>query len=64
MWLDYKDPHNQNIKITGYPTEKNPNLLARIMQTSSNDNDLILDCFAGSGTSLEIASKLKKIKFK
>jgi adenine-specific DNA-methyltransferase len=22
IWLDYKDAHNQNIKITGYPTEK------------------------------------------
>ncbi|WP_026079658.1 site-specific DNA-methyltransferase [Spirulina subsalsa] len=60
IWLDYKDPHNQNIKITGYPTEKNPDLLARIIQASSNDNDLILDCFAGSGTSLDIASKLNR----
>ena len=27
IWLDFKDAHNQNIKITGYPTEKNPDLL-------------------------------------
>jgi adenine-specific DNA-methyltransferase len=60
IWLDYKDAHNQNIKITGYPTEKNHNLLTRIIQTSSNENDLILDCFAGSGTSLEVASKLNR----
>lgn len=22
IWLEYRDAHNQNIKITGYPTEK------------------------------------------
>lgn len=60
IWLDYKDAHNQNIRITGYPTEKNYNLLMRIIQTSSNENDLILDCFAGSGTTLDVASQLNR----
>jgi adenine-specific DNA-methyltransferase len=60
IWLDYKDAHNQNIKITGYPTEKNHDLLTRIIQTSSNENDLVMDCFAGSGTTLEVASKLNR----
>lgn len=50
IWLNFKDAHNQNIHITGYPTEKNPNLLARIIQASSNRGDLVLDAFAGSGT--------------
>ena len=58
IWLDFKDAHNQNIKITGYPTEKNSELLERIIQTSSNSGDLILDCFAGSGTTLDVGSKL------
>lgn len=58
IWLDYKDAHNQNIKITGYPTEKNPGLLRRIMQASSNPGDLILDCFAGSGTTLAVANAM------
>ena len=30
IWLEFKDAHNQNIKITGYPTEKNPDLIRRI----------------------------------
>jgi adenine-specific DNA-methyltransferase len=60
IWLDYKDAHNQNIKVTGYPTEKNPELLERIIQTSSNKGDLILDCFAGSGTTLDVASRLDR----
>ena len=58
IWLDFKDAHNQNIKITGYPTEKNPELLARIVKASSPPDGLILDCFAGSGTTLEVADEL------
>lgn len=60
IWLDYKDAHNQNIEITGYPTEKNPNLLKRIIEASSNADDLVLDCFSGSGTTLEVASQLSR----
>ncbi|MCP4362272.1 MAG: site-specific DNA-methyltransferase, partial [Chloroflexi bacterium] len=60
IWLDGKDAHNQNIKITGYPTEKNPAILRRIIEASSNPNDLILDCFAGSGTTLDVASQLNR----
>lgn len=58
IWLEFRDAHNQNIKITGYPTEKNPDLLARIIRGSSNSDDLVLDCFAGSGTTLSVASEL------
>lgn len=60
IWLDFKDAHNQNIEITGYPTEKNPNLLKRIVEASSNYGDLVLDCFSGSGTTLEVASQLNR----
>lgn len=58
IWLEFRDAHNQNIKITGYPTEKNPDLLARIIEASSNPGDLVLDCFAGSGTTLDVAARL------
>lgn len=60
IWLDYKDAHNQNILITGYPTEKNPALLTRIIAASSNPGDLVLDCFSGSGTTLAVADSLKR----
>jgi len=60
IWLDFKDAHNQNIKITGYPTEKNPDLIKRIVEASSNPGDLILDCFSGSGTTLDVASELSR----
>lgn len=55
IWLDFRDAHNQNIHITGYPTEKNPALLQQIIEASSNEGDLVLDCFAGSGTTLAVA---------
>lgn len=60
IWLDFKDAHNQNIEITGYPTEKNPGLLARIIEASSRPGDLVLDCFSGSGTTLAVASQLQR----
>lgn len=60
IWLDVKDAHNQNIKITGYPTEKPPELLSRIIRASSNPDGLVLDCFSGSGTTLAVASQLKR----
>lgn len=58
IWLDFRDAHNQNIEITGYPTEKNLALLSRIVAASSNPGDLVLDCFCGSGTSLVAADML------
>jgi adenine-specific DNA-methyltransferase len=58
IWLDFKDAHNQNVKITGYPTEKNPDLLKRIILASSNPRDIVLDSFSGSGTTLAMAAEL------
>jgi adenine-specific DNA-methyltransferase len=58
IWYQFRDTQNQNSKITGYPTEKNPALLDIIIKASSNPGDIVLDCFAGSGTTLEEASKL------
>ena len=42
----------------GYPTQKPEALLERIIKASSNQNDLIMDCFAGSGTTASVAEKL------
>jgi adenine-specific DNA-methyltransferase len=58
IWLDYRDAHNQNIAVSGYPTEKNSALLTRIIEASSNKGELVLDCFSGSGTTLNVASHL------
>ncbi|MDD4888806.1 MAG: site-specific DNA-methyltransferase [Phycisphaerae bacterium] len=58
IWLEFRDAHNQNIAVSGYPTEKNPALLTRIIEASSNPGDIVLDCFSGSGTTLCVASQL------
>jgi site-specific DNA-methyltransferase (adenine-specific)/adenine-specific DNA-methyltransferase len=41
-----------------YPTQKPEGLLARIIRSSSGKDDLVLDAFAGSGTTLAVAEKL------
>ncbi|MBM4333821.1 MAG: site-specific DNA-methyltransferase [Deltaproteobacteria bacterium] len=51
--LEFKDP-----PYPTYPTEKNLELLKRIIAASSNPGDIILDCFAGSGTTLIAAEQL------
>jgi len=58
IWLDYIDVNNQNTLVTGYPTEKNIDMLRRIIEASSNKGDIVLDCFAGSGTTLVAAEEL------
>ena len=60
IWNDMRDAFNQNHYVTGYPTEKNPELLRRIIEASSNEGDLILDCYSGSGTTLEQADRLER----
>lgn len=51
IW-EFKDP-----QYPTYPTEKNPNLLNLIIKTSSNEGNLVLDCFSGSGTTLKAAQE-------
>lgn len=54
IWLGVKDPKEV------YPTAKNPKILERIIRASSNEGDLVLDCFVGSGTTAVVAEKLKR----
>lgn len=55
IWLEYRDSINQNMKLTGYPTEKNMEMLESIVLASSNPGDLVMDCFSGSGSTLQAA---------
>jgi adenine-specific DNA-methyltransferase len=45
---------------SSYRTEKPEPLLERIIKACSVDNDLILDCFSGSGTTAAVAEKLNR----
>jgi len=44
----------------GYPTQKPEGLLVRMIITSSDEGDLILDPFCGCGTSIAVAERLKR----
>jgi site-specific DNA-methyltransferase (adenine-specific) len=43
---------------TGYPTQKPVGILRRIIQASSQPGDLVLDFFAGSGTTALVSAQL------
>jgi site-specific DNA-methyltransferase (adenine-specific) len=43
---------------TGYPTQKPKGILRRVIQASSKTGDLVLDFFAGSGTTGAVAAEL------
>ena len=58
IWTDI-NPVNQVAKErVDYPTQKPEALLERIIKASSNEGDLVLDCFVGSGTTAAVAEKL------
>jgi len=57
-WMKYRDAHHQSVRITGYPTEKNLEMLRTIVGASSNPTDLVVDPFCGSGTCLHAAHDL------
>ena len=54
LWYDVPDTATD----TDYPTEKSPELIRRIIELCSDTEDLILDCFIGSGTTAAVAQKL------
>ncbi len=58
IWTDISPVNSQAQEDTGYDTQKPEALLERIIKASSNEGDLVLDCYCGSGTSAAIAEKL------
>ena len=57
VW-DIPPVRNVSKERTGYPTQKPLALLDRIIKASSNEGDVVLDPFCGSGTSLVAAHQL------
>ena len=58
VWTDIKLIHNQSSERIGYPTQKPEELVARIVRAASNEGDIVLDAFSGSGTTAAVAEKL------
>ena len=59
LWTDREVRITSSSKErTGYPTQKPVALYARMIKASSNQHDVVLDPFAGSGTTLDAAQSL------
>jgi hypothetical protein len=60
IWMGVNKIHNQSAEQLHYPTQKPEALLDRIIRASSNEGNLVLDCFLGSGTTAAVAEKLNR----
>ena len=58
LWDDISVINNRSKEMIGYPTQKPLALLERIILTSSNPGDTVLDPFCGCGTAVHAAEKL------
>lgn len=58
VWDDISHLNQRDPERTGYATQKPEALLERIILGSSNEGDLVLDPFCGSGTTLAVAQRL------
>jgi site-specific DNA-methyltransferase (adenine-specific) len=60
IWTDLTVPFWSMPENTDHPTQKPEKLIAKMILASSNENDLILDPFVGSGTTSVVAKKLNR----
>ncbi len=58
FWDDISVPYWSMAENTAHPTQKPEKLVAKLVLASSNEGDLVLDPFAGSGTTAVVAKKL------
>ncbi len=60
IWMDLRPLGAQAAERLGYPTQKPESLLERIILSSSNPGDLVLDAFCGCGTTINVAERLDR----
>lgn len=60
FWGDIPRIYSGTKEAIGYPTQKPEALLERIIRLSSNEGDIILDCFMGGGTTIAVADRLNR----
>lgn len=58
IWTDIVPVQGGASENVNYPTQKPEALLERIIKIGSNENDIVFDCFMGSGTTQAVAMKL------
>lgn len=60
IWDDISVPYWSMAENTAHPTQKSEKLLARLILASSNEGDMVLDPFLGSGSTSVVAKKLNR----
>jgi len=60
IWIDIPPIPAQATERLGFPTQKPELLLDRIVRSSSNEGDVVLDPFCGCGTAVVAAERLKR----
>ncbi|HVB73704.1 MAG TPA: site-specific DNA-methyltransferase [Ktedonobacteraceae bacterium] len=58
VWSDISHLHQKDPERNGYATQKPAALVERIILASSEEQDLVLDCFCGSGVTPVVAQQL------
>jgi site-specific DNA-methyltransferase (adenine-specific) len=58
VWCDISHLQQKDPERNGYATQKPAALLERVILASSEENDLVLDCFCGSGVTPVVAEQL------
>ncbi|MDY4917678.1 MAG: site-specific DNA-methyltransferase [Candidatus Cryptobacteroides sp.] len=58
IWDDIPGMGVVSSEYLGYPTQKPEALLERVISASTDEGDLVFDCFMGSGTTQAVAMKL------
>lgn len=60
VWSDIPPVNPVAKERQNYPTQKPEALIERIIKASTNENDIVFDCFMGSGTTQAVATKLNR----
>jgi len=60
VWSDIHRINQSAAERLGYPTQKPEALLERIIKSSSNEGDIVLDPFCGCGTTINVAERLHR----
>jgi DNA methylase/NACHT-associated inactive restriction endonuclease len=60
VWTDIPPISGKTGERLGYPTQKPEPLLERIIKSSSNEGDTVLDPFCGCGTTIAVAQRLNR----
>jgi adenine-specific DNA-methyltransferase len=60
LWLDISPVQGSSLEYTGFLTQKPEALLERVIQSATDQDDLVGDFFAGTGTTAVVAQRLNR----